>query len=92
MICLEQHAGTVYKTKHLFYFVFFGLFRNRSVCFGCFDIDPKHRNDRNKPKKYFIGFAKQTEKQPKQVEFRFVSIRTENLFCLFRGHPTIMTI
>jgi hypothetical protein len=31
--------------------------------------------------------VKQTEKQPKQVEFRFVSVRTENLFYLFRGHP-----
>ncbi len=25
----------------------------------------------------FFGFAKQTEKQPKQIEFRFVSDRTE---------------
>jgi hypothetical protein len=25
-----------------------GLFRNKSVCFGCFETDPKHRN---KPKK-----------------------------------------
>ncbi len=36
----------------------------------------------------FLGFAKQTEKQPKQIEFRFVSVRTENFFWLFRGHPT----
>jgi hypothetical protein len=34
-----------------------------------------------------IGFAKQTENQPKQAEFRFVSVRTENFVCLFRGHP-----
>jgi hypothetical protein len=25
----------------------------------------------------FFGFAKQTEKQSKQIEFRFVSVRTE---------------
>jgi hypothetical protein len=56
--------------------VYFGLFRNSSVCFGCFDMDPKHRNE-----------PKQTENQPKQIEFRFVSVRTETLFCLFRGHP-----
>jgi hypothetical protein len=37
---------------------------------GC----PKHRN---KPKKMFFGFAKQTEKQSKKIEFRFVSVRTE---------------
>jgi hypothetical protein len=30
---------------------------------------------------------KQTEKQPKQLGFRFVSVRTENFDCLFRGHP-----
>jgi hypothetical protein len=41
----------------------------------CFDTGPKHRN---KPKKMFFGFAKQTEKQPKHIEFRFVSDRTEN--------------
>ncbi len=41
-----------------------------------FDTGPKHRN---KPKNIFLGFAKkQTEKQPpKQIEFRFVSVRTE---------------
>jgi hypothetical protein len=46
-----------------------------SVCFGGFDTGPKHRN---KAKKKFFGFAKQTEKQPKQIEFRFVLVRTEN--------------
>jgi hypothetical protein len=46
-----------------------------SVCFGCLDTGPKHRN---KAQKFFFGFAKkQTEKQPKQIELRFVSIRTE---------------
>ncbi len=30
----------------------------------------------------FIGFVKQTEKQPKQIEFRFVSVWTEkNNYC-----------
>jgi hypothetical protein len=46
-----------------------------SVCFGCFDTGPKRRN---KPKNKFFGFEKkQTKKQPKQIEFRFVSVRTE---------------
>jgi hypothetical protein len=27
--------------------------------------------------KNFFGFAKQTEQQPKQIEFRFVPVRTE---------------
>jgi hypothetical protein len=36
----------------------------------------------------FFGFAKQTENQPKQIEFRFVSVLNENLVCLFRGHTS----
>jgi hypothetical protein len=51
-------------------------------------MNPKHRNEPNKPKKYCLSFSKQTENQPKQVEFRFVSVWTEIFFCLFRGHPT----
>ncbi len=31
---------------------------------------------------------KQTETQPKQIEFRFFSVQTENISCLFRGHPS----
>ncbi len=61
----------------------FGLLRNRSVCFGCFDIGSKHRN---KPKFSLFGFTKQTETNVKQILFRFVSVRTEIYFCLFRGH------
>jgi hypothetical protein len=37
----------------MFFGDFFGLFRENSVCFGCFDTGPKHRN---KPKKMFFGF------------------------------------
>ncbi len=35
-----------------------------------------------------FGFTKQTETNAKQILFRFVSVRTEIYFCLFRGHPT----
>jgi hypothetical protein len=63
--------------------VFFGLLRNSSVCFGCFDIGSKHRN---KLKLFVFGFTKQTETNAKQILFQFVSVRTENYFCLFRGH------
>jgi hypothetical protein len=42
----------------LYFFVFFGLFRNRCVCFGCFETDPNVETNRknvllvlrNKPK------------------------------------------
>jgi hypothetical protein len=65
--------------------VFFGLLRNSSVCFGCFDIGSKHRN---KPKLFVFGFTKQTETNAKQILFRFVSVQTEIYFCSFRGHPS----
>jgi hypothetical protein len=49
-----------------------------SVCFGCFDTGPKHQNKPKQTKEKILGFAeKQTEKQPKQIEFRFVSVQTE---------------
>jgi hypothetical protein len=49
-----------------------------SVCFGCFDTAPKHRNKPKQTEKKIFGFAKkQTEKQPKQIEFQFVLVRTE---------------
>jgi hypothetical protein len=60
-----------------------------SICFVCFDTGPKHRNKQKQTEKKFVGFAKkQTEKQPKQIEFRFVSVLTEKTkISLFRG-PT----
>ncbi len=61
------------------------MLRNRSVCFGCFDIGSKHRN---KPKYFVFGFTKKTETNAKQILFRFVSVQTEIYFCLFRGHHT----
>jgi hypothetical protein len=45
-------------------YVCFGLLRNSSVCFGCFDIGSKHRN---KPKYFVFGFTKQTEINPKHL-------------------------
>jgi hypothetical protein len=45
-----------------------------SVCFGCFDTGPKHRNKPKQSEKKNFCFAKQTEKQLKQIEFRFVSV------------------
>jgi hypothetical protein len=64
--------------------IFFRGYPNRehclevfSVCFGCFDTGPKHRNKPKQTEKNFFGFAKQTEKQPKQIVFRFVSVQSE---------------
>ncbi len=73
--------------KREYIWVCFGLLRNRSVCFGCFVIGSKHRN---KPNFLVFGFTKRTETNAKQILFRFVSVRTEIYFCLFRGHPRAM--
>jgi hypothetical protein len=48
-----------------------------SVCFDKVLFGSVVLKHRNKPKDMFFGFAKQTEKQPKQIEFRFVSVLTE---------------
>jgi hypothetical protein len=86
-VCLQESSPLCncrcWVVKKIFS-LFFGLFRNRYVYFGCIDTCSKHRN---KPKNIFFGFVKQTEKQPKQIDFRFFSVQTENIFCLFRGHP-----
>jgi hypothetical protein len=90
-LLLRELFAVQYILEFFFCFVFFrfsGLFRNRCVCFGCFETDPKHRNKPKQTEKMFISFAKQAENQPKQIEFRFVSVRTEKFFCLLRGHPT----
>jgi hypothetical protein len=64
--------------------VFWRFFRFVSFCFDkvlfVWVVSIQVRNaesNRIKPKKIFFGFTKQTEKQPKQIEFRFVSVRTE---------------
>jgi hypothetical protein len=45
--------------------------------FGCFDTGPKHRNKTKQTEKNVFDFVKQTKEQPKQIEFRFVSVQTE---------------
>jgi hypothetical protein len=68
-LCMSANKSTAHslpvdvQSTHFFWFVF-GMFRNRHVCFGCFDTCSKNRN---KSKKVFFGFVKQTEKQPKQI-------------------------
>ncbi len=59
-----------------------------SVCIGCFDTGPKHRDKPQQTEKKIFGFAKkQTKKQPKQIEFRFVSVLTEKKNKRFQGPP-----
>ena len=57
----KREYNWVFYKKFCVVSVCFGLLRNSSICFGCFDIDSKHRN---KPKYLVFGFTKQTETQP----------------------------
>jgi hypothetical protein len=41
---------------------FLGLFRNSSVCFGCFDMDPKHRNEPKQTEKIIYWFRETNRK------------------------------
>jgi len=87
LVCLPEFCaapGTCLPTRVLVS-ACCGFFRNRFVCFSCFDPSSKHRN---KSKNIFLGFTKQTEKQPKQNVFQFFSVQSENIFRLFRGHPS----
>ncbi len=78
--------------KREYIWVFFRKFRVVSVCYETFRfvsvVSIQVRKTKNKPKLFVFGFTKQTETNAKQILFRFVSVRTENYFCLFRGHPT----
>ncbi len=58
--------------------VCFGLFRNSSVCFSCFNIGSKHQNFL-----FLVSWNK-----PQQILFRFVTVRTKYFFSLFWGHPS----
>jgi hypothetical protein len=56
------------------FFWFFKFFR--FVCFGCFET-------MKQIEKYFLVFAKQPEKQPKQIELRFVLVQPKIFFVCF---------
>jgi hypothetical protein len=50
------------------------IFRFVSTKFCLFRLFRYRSETPKKTEKMFIGFAKQTEKQPKQIEFQFVSV------------------
>jgi hypothetical protein len=64
--------------KFMVVLVCFGLLRNRSVCFGCFDIGSKHRN---KPK-FFVLVSRN---KPKQT-------RNRSCFGLFWFEPKFIFV
>jgi hypothetical protein len=70
-VCLQEHSPFCACRCTLVYTFLFGLF---SVCFetdmfvSVVSIYVQNtETNRNKPKKVFFGFVKQTEKQPKQI-------------------------
>jgi hypothetical protein len=87
---LLRELFAVQNILEMFFFSFFSVCFETDVFVSV--VSKRIRNtetNQNKPTNFVISFAKQTENQPKQIEFRFVSVRTENIFCLFRGHPNL---
>jgi hypothetical protein len=74
---------TVYSIVFLCLFVvFFGLFRNRSVCFGSFETGPKHRNEPTQTENNCYWFRETNRKwtETDWVSVCFGSNRKRNLF------------
>ncbi len=59
------------------------LFSN-TVSFVCFNTGLKHRNKQKETKKVIFLAYTHTKKQPKQIEFWFVSVRTEKKLIVSR--------
>ena len=81
-----------FKREYIWvFFKFLGLLRFVSVCYETdlfvSVVSIQVRNTETNRKFLVFGFMKQTETNAKQILFRFVSVRTEIYFCLFRGHP-----
>ncbi len=67
-----------------FFLVCFGLFRNSSVCFGCFDISSKHRN---KPK-YLCFLFHETNRNKRETDLVSVCFGSNrNLFLFVSRTP-----
>jgi hypothetical protein len=66
----------------------FGLFRNADFLYRF--ITKRFRNTETNREIIFLGFTEKTETEPKQIEFRFVSVRTETKNCLFQGHLVVI--
>ena len=66
------------------FLVCFGLFRNSSVCFGCFDIGLKHRNKQ----KYFCFLFHETNRNKRETDLVLVCFGSNrNLFLFVSRTP-----
>ncbi len=69
--------------------VCFGLCRNSSVCFSCFDIGSKHRNKLKQIKNFCFWFH-ETNRNKTETDLVSVCFGSNlNFFGLFRGHPSL---
>jgi hypothetical protein len=66
----------------MYFFVYFGLFQNKTVCF---ETGPKQTETNFK--KIVFGFAKQTEINWNRSSFSLFRFE-QKIVCLFQGHPT----
>ncbi len=95
-----EYPPKQFKREYIWkFFQNFGLFRFVSVCYET-DlfvslVQIQVRNTETNQNFFFLvsrNKPKQTETNAKQILFRFVSITTENYFCLFRGHPSFVAL
>jgi hypothetical protein len=89
-VCLQGpvlHLRDGWAARFFGFFDFFSLLRKGFCLFRLHRYRSETPNNVKQTEKCFFGSAKQTEKQPKQIEFRLVSVLTKTIFCLFQGHP-----
>jgi hypothetical protein len=66
------------------FFRFFGLFRNRSVCFGCFETGPKHRNKPKQTEKNCYWFRETNRKRNRnRLSFGLFQFEPKKKFVCF---------
>jgi hypothetical protein len=66
----KKNHGFKDSLKENVFWRFFGLFHENSVCFGCFDTGPKHRNKLKQTEKNFFGF-RETKRKTKRTQKKF---------------------
>jgi hypothetical protein len=69
--------------------IFFGLFRNRSVCFGCFDMDSKHRNEPKQTEK-IIDWFRETNRKSTETDRVSVSFGSNRNFFFICFEDTLV--
>ncbi len=64
--------------------VYFGLFRENSVCFGCFDTGPKHRNKpKQTRKKSFLVSRNKPKNNRNRLSFGLFRFEPKKIFDCF---------